>query len=306
MYQTVIVPLDGLPFAAQAVATAAEIATRCDADLILARVHEAYVYEDADYALTDDNSRRGEEEYLADVAEWVESKYGISPQRRLLSGPIVPALSTCADQVEQPLIVIASHGRTGLSRLWAGSIADAVTRHVLAPVLMLRHGGPDLGLATLSHPFASIVVPLDGSDLSESVLPHVATLGAAFASRLTLARVALPVRAPAPAYATPFATPDCPVEETVHSRVDGAQSYLNEVAARLQLGNRKLDVLTSVHVADSTVHALLDTAKEVSADTIALATHGRGASRLIAPSIVDKIVRGGPEAILIVHALSPA
>jgi nucleotide-binding universal stress UspA family protein len=80
MYKTIIVPLDGLPFAAQAVATAAEIGKRCGADLILARVHEAYIYEDMDYALTEDNSRRDEEEYLADVAEWIESRYGIVPQ----------------------------------------------------------------------------------------------------------------------------------------------------------------------------------------------------------------------------------
>lgn len=302
MYQTVILPLDGLPFAAQATATAAEIAKRCDADLVLTRVHDAYVYEDTDYALTEDNSRRDEEEYLADVAEWVESTYGISPQRRLLGGPIVPALATCADQVERPLIVIASHGRTGFSRLWLGSIADAVTRRVLAPVLMIRHDGTDLGLAMPAHPFASIVAPLDGSDLSESVLPHATTLAGAFASRLTLARVVAPVRTPVSAYAAPFAVPEGPVEEALDSRVDGAQSYLNEVAARLQSRNRMLEVVTSLHVADSTVQALLDVAKEASADTIALATHGRGASRLIAPSIIDKIVRAGPEAILIVHA----
>jgi nucleotide-binding universal stress UspA family protein len=306
MYKTIIVPLDGLPFAAQAVATAAEIGKRCGADLILARVHEAYIYEDMDYALTEDNSRRDEEEYLADVAEWIESRYGIVPQRRLLSGPVVPALCAFAGQLDEPLIVISSHGRTRLSRLWLGSIADGVTRHVVAPVLMLRHHGADEGLATPPHPFASIMMPLDGSDLSESVLPHVAALAEAFESRLLIARVVALVKTPAAAYAVPFAIPRGPLEETLDARVDGAQSYLNAIAARLRSANRMLDVSTSVHVADSAAPALLDAAKEASADTIALATHGRGSSRLIVPSILDRIVRDGPEAILIVHAPASA
>src|SRR5690242_10103299 len=96
MYQTVIVPLDGSPFAAQAVATAARLARRCGADLVLTRVHEAHVYEDTDYSISEDLSRRDQEEYLADIAAFVEEKGGIVSERRLLTGAIVPALCTFA------------------------------------------------------------------------------------------------------------------------------------------------------------------------------------------------------------------
>jgi nucleotide-binding universal stress UspA family protein len=66
--------------------------------------------------------------------------------------------------------------------------------------------------------------------------------------------------------------------------------------------NQSVDVTTSVRVSDNTAPTLLESAGWASADTIALATHGRGPSRLIAPSVADKILRGGPEAVLIVRA----
>lgn len=302
MYQTVIVPLDGSPFAAQAVTTAAEIARRSGADLVLTRVHEAYVYEDMDYSISEDVSRRDQEEYLADVAEFVEEKCGVQAERRLLSGAIVPALCTFARELDEPLIVMSTHGRTGYSRAWLGSVADAVARHAATPVLALRRHGADNGLATPTHAFRTIMVPLDGSDLSERAVPHAVALANAFGLRLALARVVAPVSVPASAYAVPFAIPHEPLTETLDSRVDGAQGYLNEVAARITRENPKLEVTTSARVSDSTAPTLLEMSASASADTIALATHGRGASRLIAASIADKILRGGPEAVLIVRA----
>src|SRR5690349_6630634 len=92
MYQTVIAPFDGSRFAAQAIVTAAEIARRCGAHLVLARVHQAYVYEDMDYSISEEDTRRDEEEYLADIAEFVDETYGVQAERRLLSGAVVPAL----------------------------------------------------------------------------------------------------------------------------------------------------------------------------------------------------------------------
>lgn len=302
MYHTVIVPLDGSPFAAQAVTTGVEIARRSGADLVLTRVHEAYVYEETDYSISEDLSRRDQEEYLADVAEFVEEKCGVQSERRLLTGGIVSALCTFARELEEPLIVMSTHGRTGFSRAWLGSVADAVARQAATPVLMLRRHAVDNGLATPAHTFRTIMVALDGSDVSESALPHAVALATAFESRLALARVVAPVRVPASMYAVPFAIPQEPIGETLDSRVDGAQSYLNEVAAHIRAENPALDVTTSVRVSDSTAPMLLEMAGWASADTIAVATHGRGASRVIAASIADKILRGGPEAVLIVRA----
>jgi len=301
MYRTVIVPLDGSPFAAQAVATAAEIAQRSGAVLVLTRVHEAYRYEETEYSISEDLSRRDQEQYLADVMEYVQARYRLQAERRLLTGAIVPALCTFAQELDDPLIVISTHGRTGFSRFWLGSVADAVARHAATPVLMLRHHGTENSLAP-PHAFRGIVVPLDGSDLSETALPHAVALAAAFRSRLVLVHVVGPTPVPVSAYTAPFATSGEFTPDSLSTRMEAAQRYVSNIAARVSARNAGVEATASVRVSDSPGPAVLETAEWESADTIALATHGRGASRLIAPSVADKILRAGPEAVLIVRA----
>lgn len=302
MYQTVIVPLDGSSFAAQAVSTAVEIARRSSADLVLTRVHETYAYEDMDYSMAEDTSRRDQEEDLAEIAAAIDERYGLQAERRLLTGAVVPALCTFASELAQPLIVMSTHGRTGFSRVWLGSIADAVARHSPAPVLMLRHHATRGGVAAKAHPFKTILVPLDGSHLSEIVLPHAVGLATAFGSRLSLVRVVTSVRSPASAPAVSVTTGQESLDNMLESRMHGAEHYLDQIAAHLWLEDTALDVTTSVRASDAAAPALLESAGQASADTIALATNGRGASRLLVPSVADKILRGGPEAVLIVRA----
>jgi nucleotide-binding universal stress UspA family protein len=301
MYKTIIAPLDGSLFAEQAVATAASIARQAGADLVLTRVHEPYLYEGLDNSTYEDMARRDAEEYLASVAEHVEVTDGITAARTLLSGAVAPAICDFAKGMEAPLIVLSTHGRTGFSRLWLGSIADAIARHAATPVLMLRHGDTDAGLAAPPHRFANILVPLDGSDLAGGVLPHATSLARAFGSRLTLLRVVAPMPAPAALYAVPFAVPPSYVDETLSMRIEGAQGYVQAVAARLRGEDGQLETRTDVRVSETPATSILEVTALHEADTIAIATHGRGMSRLVVASVADKILRGGPEAVLVVR-----
>lgn len=302
MYKTIIVPLDGSLFAEQAVATAATIAQHAGADLVLTRVHESYLYEGLENSSYEDMSRRDEEEYLASIADHVEVTYGLTAKRTLLTGAIAPAISDFAAGMEAPLIVLSTHGRTGFSRFWLGSIADALARHARAPVLMLRHRRAEVGLEAPPHRFENILVPLDGSDLADNVLPHVATFGQIFGARLTLLRVVAPAPAPAALYAVPIALPpEQQLDDTLTDRVDAAQGWVDALATRLRGDDIPLDVRTDVRVSEAAAPAILDAAVSHAADTIAIATHGRGMSRLVVASVADKILRGGPEAVLVVR-----
>ncbi|HKW49101.1 MAG TPA: universal stress protein [Gemmatimonadaceae bacterium] len=305
MYRTLIVPLDGSPFAERAVATAAAIAKQSHAELALARVHEAYLYETTDYSRVDDHSRRDQEEYLARVAEGIETTIGIQPRRVLLEGVIPLAISEFASSVEEPLIVMSTHGRTGFSRLWLGSVADALLRYLSTPVLMLRHQASGLNL-TQPHRFENVLVPLDGSDVAELALTHAAALARPFGATLTLLRVVAPAPAPVALYAAPFAAPALEqFDETLRPRIDEAGDYVNAVAARLHANESIPTVRTDVRVSESTAPAILDTAAAHNADTIAIVTHGRGLSRLVSASVADKLLRAGPDAVLVLRA-SPA
>src|SRR5216110_3367255 len=92
MYKTIIVPLDGSVFAEQAIGTAATIAQRSGAALVLVRVHETYTFESTDYSLAADLSRRDQEQYLATIAERVENIYGLVAERTLLDGAVGPSI----------------------------------------------------------------------------------------------------------------------------------------------------------------------------------------------------------------------
>jgi len=301
MYKTIIVPLDGSILAEQAVATAVTIAQCAGANLVLARVHEAYPYEGLDSSTYEDMVRRDEDEYLASIAARVDETYGLTAARTLLTGAVAPAICDFAASMDTPLVVLSTHGRTGFSRFWLGSIADAIAHHAETPVLMLRHRGAHVGLEATPHHFANVLVPLDGSDVADSVLPHATTLARVFGARLTLLRVVAPLPAPAALYAAPFAIPPQQADDTIGIRIDAAQGYIDAIAARLRADDIAPEVATDVRVAESPAPAILDAAASHAADTIAIATHGRGMSRLVIPSVADKIVRGGTEAVLIVR-----
>src|SRR5690242_8455217 len=99
---------------------------------------------------------------------------------------------------------------------------------------MLRHRGTDRGLQAPRHEFTNVLVPLDGSDLADSALPHATALAKAFEARLTLLRVVAPLPAPAALYAVPFAIPPQQCDDTLSVGVEGAQSYLEAIATRLR------------------------------------------------------------------------
>lgn len=302
MFKTIIVPLDGSLFAEQAIGTAATIAQHAAAELVLVRVHETYVFEATDYSLADDLSRRDQEQYLAEVAERVENLFGMVPERVLLDGFVDAAICDFAAGMESPLIVISTHGRTGFSRVWLGSVADGIVHRASTPVLMLRHHGEGDGELTRTHHFRHLMVPLDGASFAEVALAPAAALAAAFRAKLTLLRVVAPVSVPVPLYAAPYVAP--PIdddEETLNIRLEGAEDYVRAAAIRLRLEEPTLDVDTVVRVEEAPARAILDAACAHGIDTIALATHGRGVSRLVVASVTDKVLRGGPEAVLVLR-----
>src|SRR5690242_5895802 len=204
MYKTIIVPLDGSAFAEQAIGTAAAIAQRSGAPLVLVRVHETYAFESTDYSIDAELSRRDQERYLAAIAERVENIYGLGAQRTLLDGVVGPSICDFAMGLESPLIVLSTHGRTGFSRFWLGSVADAIMRHASTPVLMLRHRGAIETELLRAHRFRHLLVPIDGSSVAEEALQPAVALTTAFRAKLTLLRVVAPVRTPAVLYAAPF------------------------------------------------------------------------------------------------------
>ena len=303
MYKTIVVPLDGSAFAEQAIGTASTIAQQASAALVFVRVHETYSFESTYYSLVTDLSRRDQEQYLAAIAERVENIHGLVAERTLLDGVVGPSICDFAMGLEAPLIVLSTHGRTGFSRFWLGSVADAIVRHASTPVLMLRHRGGIVTELSRAHRFRHLLVPLDGTTFAEEALDPAMMLAGAFNAHLTLLRVVAPVNLPTPVYAASSVAP--PIgdddEETLNIHLERAEEYARGAASRIRLAAPDLEVDTIVRADESPAAAILAASLTHGVDTVALATHGRGLSRLVNASVADKVLRAGPDAVLVLR-----
>lgn len=151
MFTKILVPLDGSDVAARAIATATEIARRFGARLLLVTVVGTG---DATFALganaavggmTDPAAITGEvaarvaaaQAYLAATAEAIAAD-GIGSDYEVRDGDEADAIIAAAGAGHADLIVLSSHGHSGLGRAVFGSVTDGVVRRALVPVLVVR------------------------------------------------------------------------------------------------------------------------------------------------------------------------
>jgi nucleotide-binding universal stress UspA family protein len=122
-----LVPLDGSGLAESAIPAAAELADQLDAEMVLLRV----VPEEVAGAI--EEARR----YLESVADLIAGKYLVErPHVQAWAGRAEDIIVTLAGSAS--LVVMATHGRSGLGRLVQGSVAEGVLRHGSVPVLLVR------------------------------------------------------------------------------------------------------------------------------------------------------------------------
>lgn len=293
MYRQILVPLDGSAFAESALPLALEISRRTGADVHLTTVLEpvtSFAYEGWEGAAVE-----WSHQYLAEVVERIGDQCGGELSSAVLSGHTVEMLQEEARAREVDLVVMASHGRGALSRLWLGSVADGFVRHTDVPVILVR---PDEGAeppATFEHSFETLLIPLDGSDLSEAALRHATEFGELFDSAYHLTRVI--------SYPVEIASPYLPHtaqlnQEVLNDAKKGAAAYLEERAERMR--RRGLRVTTSVTVDAQAGHGIISETDAVGAEMIAMATHGRtGLRRAVLGSAADKVLRGSHRPLLL-------
>ncbi len=148
MYQTILVPLDGSKLAECVLSHVETLARGCQAKrLIFARVVEPFYQPAGDYVLPEGQiqkveaeSKAAAEQYLREII--TRSKYdGVRMDSAVLYGRAADVLGEYADKNKVDLIVIATHGRSGVSRWVWGSVADRILRSSCVPVLMVRAPG---------------------------------------------------------------------------------------------------------------------------------------------------------------------
>lgn len=189
MFHHILVPLDGSSRAEQVLPVAARLARASQGTITLLRVvdltHDAISYGIgapyiAQHIIEDDLSNA--RSYL-DQWRHNSTLAGTVVQTRVVAGNAAAAILAQAAEPPIDLVVISSHGYTGLKRWILGSVAEKVARHSFAPVLILRDQEPfHIHRSSDDSDVVRALVPLDTSPRSQDSLVPIAELVAALST----------------------------------------------------------------------------------------------------------------------------
>jgi nucleotide-binding universal stress UspA family protein len=198
---------------------------------------------------------------------------------------------------KETLIAMATRGRSGIHRWLMGSVAEKVLRGAANPLLLVR--GNEEGKTEGEAVLKSIVVPLDGSKLAESVLPRAIDLAKKLSLKIVLTRAyQIPLSA---AYGGAEA-PYIPNRDALLNLVrEEASAYLEEKVNELHQNG--IDKVSSILSVGSGADEIIDLARSTPDNLIAMCTHGRsGVKRWALGSVTEKVVRHSGDPVLVVRA----
>lgn len=309
MYTRILVPLDGSRLAEQVLPYARTLAKGFNARVEVLRVVEPL----PPIGLMDPFREVRRRELVTSLAKEAEEYLEKLSESFKLDGKLVPNFVRMgnpeseiiqeAESVPGTLIAMSTHGRSGPGRWALGSIADKVLRGTANPVLIIR----PRRLPAPDRPWKleNAIIPLDGTDLAEAALPHLAGLAGTLGLRVVLVRVTpstgeyhryakqIPSGEKAPAYLREFVE----ISENVDSE---ALAYLHEVKNRLRdQGLRQIDEHL-LHGAPAA--AIVDLARQTPHDLIVMTTHARsGVQRWVLGSVADRVVRHSGTPVLFIR-----
>lgn len=301
MYKRILVPLDGSELAEVVFVYIKELAGRLGPDVILLRVYspgerellpmyQAYVERAAEII-----SRQSEE---------VRKRIGIQPggkaveaRGELAVGYPAEEILRYADENNIDFILMATHGHSGIRRWAMGSVADKVLRASKIPVLLVRAGIPE-EIVYDKWPKRTILVPLDGSELAETVLPHVEMLAKQHGAELVdvvLLRVCEHPVIPSDYPPTMRLSWEEHVKQEMARVRRVSEQYLAGLEKRLKdVGLRvRSEVLVGKTLGGNPADEIIDYANRNPFNLIVMATHGRsGLSRWAYGSVAERVLLG--------------
>jgi nucleotide-binding universal stress UspA family protein len=303
MYGKIVIPLDGSELAEGVLPHIVEVIRDRESQVYLLTV--AQVARGTAPVLTDllsssntrEEKRHVEKElsayllHVADNLEPVASKVQVGVR----FGRPAEEILAFAGEVDADLIVMSTHGRSGISRWVFGSVTDRVLHGALCPLLLVRTESPKPTIA-----YQRILVPLDGSDVAEQVLPYASALIRPNYTRIFLTSVlpngfsdrtvTLLTSSPPGLQLSTTSLPKAKVQLT---------AYLRSVAAALR--ERGATVQTTVRKG-SPAEEILAEAAENEVDLISMTAHGlSGVSRWVYGNVAGKVLQGAHCPILLVR-----
>ena len=300
MFDHILVPMDGSSLAECVLPHALAVARACEAQVTLLRVLERTQAAGPTRSVDplDWHIRRAEARAYLDGLSARLQKAGLRTESTLLEGQAAERIIEFVRSHDVSLIILSSHGRSGLSEWNVSSIVQKIILRAYVPVMIVRAYQPvasDLTGLRYRH----MLIPLDGSQRAECALPLATTLARFHESELLLVHV---VRRPEIVRRAPPTQEDVELANrlTERNRLEAVR-YLENLQPRLPL-----DVRTRVLVSDNAAATLHDLVEQEEADLVVLSAHGySGRTKWPYGSMVVNFIAYGTTPLLIVQDLSP-
>ena len=288
MWERILVPLDGSSLAELALAYAEELAIAFNSEVVLLYVSEP----------RESQYRHMQQLYLDGVSKQVREHIKEHAEVRAIVLPGEPAeqIIDYAEKNNVSVIIMASHGRSGIMPWATGGVANKVLHTTRVPVLLIKVVKPPQRVPG-KHLLNRILVPLDGSEAGEAAVPYIQGLIDRLGSEVILFGVVLAGQHVRTVGGLDYIL--YPEQELELVKAE-AREYLDQVYHRLK--GRKGRVRVELKVGE-VAREIIRFAEETSAGLIVISAHGRsGIEKWVFGSTTSKILQTSNIPVLVVRA----
>lgn len=289
MLKKILVPLDGSALAESALPYARQIAAKTGSQIVLLHVSSS----------AENPGDRTGHPYMDKFVESHVPPGGTQTLTVHLTGHAAERIIEYAGTAGIDLIVMTTHGESGARRWALGSVADKVVRASNHPVFLVR-SGKSASAASAPPQLKKVLIPLDGSPAAESIIPFVEALASSIGFEVVLFQ-ALGTGFPS-VVALGYEHSQHSVQPLpeVEKEKAAAEEYLRQTAEKMKTKGIKTEV--HIEIGDA-ADLILSQVARISADLVAMATHGRsGAARWVLGSVADKVLHEGTTPLLLVRS----
>jgi len=304
MFNPILVPLDGSQLAECVLPHVVAIARSFDAEITLLRILEKN-HANASAQLFDLLNWQINKTKAALYLEKTKARFqesGLRARTIVLEGLVAEGITKYAQNQGMKLIILSSHGHSGLTQWGISSITQKIILSAPTSVLIVRAHQHDIRAGELSETpvYQRILVPLDGSQRAENVLPIITQLAHFHKSQMHLVQV---VQTPEMARQMPPAPEDIDLSNRVVARNrEEAGYYLEQVKSRSYLEG--IAVQTHLITSDNAAVALHQLAEQEHIDMVTLSAHGySGNNQWPYGSMVNNFILYSKVPLLIVQDL---